>query len=49
MVTEESRKWMEKWTQMMEEGSKDNRKVLYGMVRNKRKNGNVVEKRRKLN
>ena len=37
IVAEERRKWMEKWTEMMEEDSKGNKRVLYGMVKGRRK------------
>ena len=59
IVAEEREKWMVKWTKMMEEDSRGNKKVLYGMVKNKRrglredvlmadKNGNEVQNKEAL-
>ena len=59
IVAEERKKWMVKWTEMMEEDSRGNKKVLYGMVKSKRrglredvvmmdKNGNEVHNKETL-
>lgn len=37
VVAEEKRKWMEEWTKMMERDSEGNKKILYGMVRAKKR------------
>lgn len=48
----EEKKWKEEWTKMMERDSKGSKKVLYGMVKAKKKSmpkmsGWLVKKERK--
>ena len=37
VVAEEKRKWMEEWTKMMERDSEGSKKVLYTMVKTKKR------------